>query len=551
MAQLFAPGTVPAHEISHCRPAYGSLGAWRAALFAALGLGVANGCARGDETLLHGEGEVALDSTTPVTDAGSTPAPSGPLALCAQAASFPTIAGTSRDTGYFACEGGWYHRAERKECPSIVPRSGVLTGHDGKTCEDSSCTERPNGFCNYVWAAVGVPGGYSPMGSVECSYGCVSDDECSAGQVCFCDDPVGRCVPAACQSDSDCPGSLCVGTATPEGCIGSALDRVYFACARAEDECLSGRDCGQSEGCEQGSEAESRRCVNQGVCGRPFLVDGVARLAGSEANASWLARRVSPGATQLGTDARAVLARHWTQIARMEHASVAAFARFILELLAAGAPAELVSGAQSALGDEIEHARLCFDLASVYAGAAIGPSSLELRGVLAESGLHATVSAAIHEACIGETLAAAEACEALAEASDPAVRQVLTKIVRDESAHAELGWKFLQWALASGGPELRALARREVQRAIDSIREQAAACSRLAADPLTATLAGHGLCTEQRRHAARRAALEQVVVPLSRALLGEEASRSGAAHGMTGRDAARVSARVGSSLPLG
>jgi hypothetical protein len=284
-------------------------------------------------------------------------------------------------------------------------------------------------------------------------------------------------------------------------------------------------------------------------CGRPFLVEGVARLAASASNASWLARRASPDATQLDAGARAALARHWTAIARMEHASVAAFARFILELLAAGAPAELVSSAQSALGDEIEHARLCFDLASSYAGSPIGPGALSTQGVLADTGLHATVSAAIHEACIGETLAAAEACEALADATDPAVRQVLVKIVRDESAHAELGWKFLQWALASGGSELRDLARREVQRAIESLREPPAGIGTI--DSLTATLAAHGLCPEQRRHAARRAALEQVVVPLSRALLGGELSRDGTAPRSASLTPSRASSRAESVLPLG
>jgi hypothetical protein len=398
----------------------------------------------------------------------------------------------------------------------------------------------------------GLLGGPAPHGSVECSYGCISDEECAAGQVCFCDDPVGRCVPASCQSDADCPGSLCAGTIQPGGgCYGdSELARVSFACSSAQDECLTTADCAPGESCALSEALLGRSCLrNMSSCGRPFLVEGVARLAASASSASWLARRASPDATQLDAGARAALAHHWTAIARMEHASVAAFARFILELLAAGAPAELVCSAQSALGDEIEHARLCFDLASAYARTAIGPGALSTQGVLADTGLPATVSAAIHEACIGETLAAAEACEALADATDPAVRQVLVKIVRDESAHAELGWKFLQWALASGGPELRDLARREVQRAIESLREPPAGIG--TTDSLTATLAAHGLCPEQRRHAARRAALEQVVVPLSRALLGGELSREGTAPRSASLTPSRASSRAESVLPLG
>lgn len=105
----------------------------------------------------------------------------------------------------------------------------------------------------------------------------------------------------------------------------------------------------------------------------------------------------------------------------LEHASVAAFARFVLELIAPGAPSELVVSAQQVLGDEIEHARLCFGLASAYAGEALGPGALSAQGALDDPSFQGCVARAIHEACVGETLAAAEAIEALARATDPAV----------------------------------------------------------------------------------------------------------------------------------
>ena len=65
----------------------------------------------------------------------------------------------------------------------------------------------------------------------------------------------------------------------------------------------------------------------------------------------------------------------------MEHASIAAFARFSLELLAFGAPPDLVEQAQAAMADETRHAKLCFALAGAYAERPIGPGALDMTGV--------------------------------------------------------------------------------------------------------------------------------------------------------------------------
>jgi hypothetical protein len=70
-------------------------------------------------------------------------------------------------------------------------------------------------------------------------------------------------------------------------------------------------------------------------------------------------------------------------MALLEHASVASFARFSLQLMAAGAPASLVEAAHRAALDEIEHARLTFRLASRYEGRALGPGPLPVDGSVA------------------------------------------------------------------------------------------------------------------------------------------------------------------------
>lgn len=106
---------------------------------------------------------------------------------------------------------------------------------------------------------------------------------------------------------------------------------------------------------------------------------------------------------------RRPLADRWLEAAQMEHASIASFGRFALQLLRLGAPAELVQNAHVAALDEIEHARICFALASAYAGRAYGPGGLD--GISGEfpSDLRTVLCANVEEGCVGETLAALEA----------------------------------------------------------------------------------------------------------------------------------------------
>jgi hypothetical protein len=461
----------------------------------------------------------STDANAPsTTDATSTTehAAASDALLCENPLSATRVDGQTLDLGFEACGGGWYHRNRAVECASALPRAQAVVGYQGDTCEDTSCTSSPNDFCIAI-------GGVGPT-STFCMNGCVRDDECDAGQICFCDDPVGRCVPASCTTDADCPGSLCVGTTNPAPCGGPEL--VAFACAGSRDECLSTADCGDRGGCQVGGQQlidgewqpAPRKCGYGASCGRPFLVGGTPRQAGVTTRTDWASAAHAPDLRGLDSNARGALAAHWTELGLMEHASVAAFARFVLELMAAGAPSELVSSAQRALGDEIEHARLCFGLASTYASKPLGPGELCTRGVLDDLGVHATVVRAIHEACVGETLAAIEALEALTSASDPAVIDVLERVVRDETAHAELGWRFLKWALAGADRERRELAHSELQRAVDLALAASlpdVGSRRPAACP---ELERHGLCSAARRNEARREALLHIVLPLAREL---------------------------------
>ena len=212
---------------------------------------------------------------------------------------------------------------------------------------------------------------------------------------------------------------------------------------------------------------------------------------------------------------RARLAAYWTRIGLCEHASVASFARFILQLMAVAAPAELVAGAQQALADEIEHARLCFALASMYQGTGVGPGPLPLAGGLGALDLDAVLAAVIREACVGETLSALEAREAAARAEDPALRRILARIAADEQRHAELGWRFVQWALGRASADQRARAEAVFS---DAIAGAEATIAALAQQPADVELRIHGVVDAPLRAALWREGLRELVLPTRDAL---------------------------------
>lgn len=198
--------------------------------------------------------------------------------------------------------------------------------------------------------------------------------------------------------------------------------------------------------------------------GRPFLIMGRERVAETVPRKEWALLPSAPQVTAHGPPLAAAAA-HWARVGLMEHASIAAFARFTLHLLALGAPPELVRESQEALGDETQHARLAFGLASAFAGEAVGPGPLAIDGALDRFELRDFVATLIREGCIGETVAAVEAREALEHATDPAVRAVLEAIACDELRHAALAWRTLGWVVASGRAD-RELVYGEVRRAV-------------------------------------------------------------------------------------
>jgi hypothetical protein len=79
-----------------------------------------------------------------------------------------------------------------------------------------------------------------------CVYGCETDADCGANEVCACAGVAGdwpRCVPASCRTDADCEG-LCGFAAMGEACGGV---RYELACLDTGSGCRT--SCAEVEGC--------------------------------------------------------------------------------------------------------------------------------------------------------------------------------------------------------------------------------------------------------------------------------------------------------------
>ncbi|PRQ08202.1 hypothetical protein [Enhygromyxa salina] len=435
-------------------------------------------------------------------------------------------AGTELPSGFVRCDDGFIHRREQLECvdPQGADAASCASDGGGSCQTGADCIDHEHGRCVE-----------DPFGGCLCEYGCATDADCAAGLICACAGVTGDhsiCIPAHCTIDDECGEGLC-GLSEYEGCCGTSFST---ACAAPDASCHVDSECGEAlcdpslpeselvmyecaAESDAGEDAGDWTCKPPGWCGcdcgRPFFVDGEARVAATLARADWC-DELRPRLLDART--RQVLAARWSEIAAFEHASVASFARFGLQLMQLGAPPQLLRDNQRALADEIVHARLAFGLASAYAGGPVGPGGLDVGAALErETDLRGIVEGLIVEACMGETLAAIEAHEAALWAEDPVVAAVLEQIAADEWRHAQLGWRSLAWILDGAEPELRRFALFVLEAGVESLG-MATAAEGGAPGEDDGQLRAHGLLDPVARQELRRAGVEAVIGPCVAAL---------------------------------
>jgi len=417
-------------------------------------------------------------------------------------------------TGYEQCADGTINRVEVVTVALELP---------GETCEgteadlqcttDSDCTAWGIGRCitgdhdddSYYGGSYYDTGADSSY--CGCIYGCTTDADCPEDEACV---PPGiletgadwpTCERVDCATNDDCESEECSLTSYHDGCSYS----VSLSCRDSSaDDCRTDDDCMEGDYCVPAYSGEGYVCESTNCAiGRPLLVDGAARTGLSTGRRDWI-EGVGVSVAGLNRKTRRALVKHWAGVAAMEHASVASFARFSLQLMALGAPPELLLETQAAGADEVRHAQTTFGIASEYAGAPIGPGPLSLDGVTMDTDVIGILRGLVMEACVGETLGVAEAIAAADATTDPALESALRQIAEDETRHSALAWKTLKWMLEEN-PALRPVAADAFEEAIDEL--------------LTSEMEGpeglgaYGVLSPERRREVYREAAEVLVRP--------------------------------------
>lgn len=206
--------------------------------------------------------------------------------------------------------------------------------------------------------------------------------------------------------------------------------------------------------------------------GRPFIDTTGKSLQASpalkDADLSWsgyLEEKGTEESLKNGTEnAPLSLGEDWTRRALAEHASVASFSAFSIALMTNQAPSYLVEDSFKAAQDEIRHARVSFDIASILTGKEIGPGPLPASTLEFKRDLTTLALSVAREGCIDETLSTFSAALEANAIDDflkgvtvnskysnidrdvlALMRNELKQISAEEGNHSALAWRTLNW----------------------------------------------------------------------------------------------------------
>jgi hypothetical protein len=178
----------------------------------------------------------------------------------------------------------------------------------------------------------------------------------------------------------------------------------------------------------------------------------------TEAGADWMGAPETDLARVIPEGERAALGAEWRDNGKKEHASVAAFAQLTLDLMAVGAPPELVAAAQRDALDEVRHAAACFaiarDIDGLVESPAPFPDARARRFLFTGSRSIALTQIAIDalaDGVLNEGIAARLLAQLARTCESPALAAILREMAADESRHAAHSWDIVAWCVGSGG----------------------------------------------------------------------------------------------------
>ena len=283
---------------------------------------------------------------------------------------------------------------------------------------------------------------------------CQLDSDCAANEQCLCAGQFARypqCAPATCSSGDECNLDSGEGACAVSYKDDNCEYLVSLACFTDNDECRSREECDYGS-CY--STTEGWRC-NMNFCGegRPLLNNCEITLAPLIQGAGW----VTCASTQEEFNGSELelsqVKEYWQLAAQLEHSSVASFARFTMQMLSFGVPADILLLIQKATADEVKHAQGAAQIFSILSGEQVRFGDLPLEGLTLQTSRQKLIETLIREACINETLGVAEITETLRLCKQEQVSAHLSTLLVDEMMHAELAWRSLQWLIKTADDE--------------------------------------------------------------------------------------------------
>ncbi len=141
----------------------------------------------------------------------------------------------------------------------------------------------------------------------------------------------------------------------------------------------------------------------------------------------------------------------WRARIAAEYASAAVTQHFVLWLMQAGAPPDLLDAGLVVVADELAHARLSHEVYAAAGGRAPPEIDTDALGLQRQHPRleHDLLRTAVQVYCLGETVAVPLFRHLRAGCSEPVARAALDRILRDEVRHRDFGWDVLDWLLMS------------------------------------------------------------------------------------------------------
>jgi hypothetical protein len=216
---------------------------------------------------------------------------------------------------------------------------------------------------------------------------------------------------------------------------------------------------------------------------------------------------------ELNEAERERLAGTWSRRSAAEYLAVSTFAVLAIDLVAAGAPADVLSLCMRAGIDEVRHAELCLRMIEIYGGKRVlpPPGMSSLPDDPERPKLHQALANTMLVSCVSETYATTVLTATRDLTTDPVAHAVLTSIYSDEVMHARLGWSYLRYGIERGG-----------QGAIDAAAAMVPIALRGVANvvererpvgEVTEKVRGHGLMTPAEERVIYSSCVREVLVP--------------------------------------